>query len=457
MSETRVVATTSAVLVTSTELPAGGASHGACEDVEQSVAAALALRGEAGRYGRAWVLAWRESRPVGFLDLTLPLRRDQVRDALRSLPVDPEERVAAGNALPSITVVVPSIVARADELERCLSSLEALDYPGLDVVLVDNRPVRPADDVLPGLLERHPAVRSVHEPRPGISAARNAGVRAATGEVVAFTDDDVRVDAGWLTALGRRFSAQPDEVVVTGLVVPEELETTAQLDYEGHYGGFGGERNFSPAQVRPVPGSRGRVAELDASGREVRRFAVYGIGAFGAGANMAFRRAFLAEHGFDLHLGTGTPARGGEDLAALVDVLWSGGCLGYEPAAVVHHTHRREQTQLERQLQGNGVGFTAMLTALVVRDPRHLLALARLTPRAAVAMGRQTAARLGHRNSSPTEGGDGASARPLTTSSRRLVRLELLGMPWGPLAYLRSRRAAGSTAASRRGNAGVTR
>jgi hypothetical protein len=435
--ETRDLTSSSAVVVTTTELLDGRDPSDAHDRVTRSVSEALSARGGTGRYQRAWVLVWCQGRPLGSLDLSLPLRRAQVEAALGSLTSSgagsPQASAPPVRRLPSISVVVPSIVERTDELERCLTSLEALDYEDVEIVLVDNRPVRPVDDALPALLRRHPSLRCVHQPRRGISAARNAGVLAATGDVVAFTDDDVRVDRGWLTALGRRFAEHPDETVVTGLVFPEELETSAQLDYEGHYGGFGGVRNFSPAHVRPVPGNRGRVAELDDAGHEVRRFAVYGIGAFGAGANMAFRRPFLLEHGFDQFLGTGTPARGGEDLAALVDVLWSGGSLGYEPAAVVHHTHRRERAQLERQLHGNGVGFTAMLTALVVRDPRHLLALARLAPTAVLAMGRQTISRL----TAPTTTGTTGSS-----STRRLLRLELQGMPAGPLAYLRSRRAA---------------
>jgi cellulose synthase/poly-beta-1,6-N-acetylglucosamine synthase-like glycosyltransferase len=52
---------------------------------------------------------------------------------------------------------------------------------------------------------------------------------------------------------------------------------------------------------------------------------VYGVGAFDAGANMAFRRTALEKiGGFDVALGAGTPARGGEDLAALISVLWAG-------------------------------------------------------------------------------------------------------------------------------------
>ena len=47
----------------------------------------------------------------------------------------------------------------------------------------------------------------------------------------------------------------------------------------------------------------------------------------------------------------------------MISVLWNSGTVGYEPASVVHHRHRREIAELNHQLQGDGVGFTAMLTS----------------------------------------------------------------------------------------------
>jgi hypothetical protein len=172
----------------------------------------------------------------------------------------------------------------------------------------------------------------------------------------------------------------------------------------------------------------------------VRRFAVYGVGAYGAGANMSFRKSALERiGGFDLALGTGTPARGGEDLAAFIGVLWSGGRLAYEPAAIVHHRHRRGTDELLKQLRGNGLGFTAMLTSLVLGDRRHLAGLAWQLPLAVRSMMAQSLSRIGGGSASEAE------ARPEGLEDsypRSLVLNELRDYPKGPLAYLRSRRLA---------------
>jgi hypothetical protein len=154
---------------------------------------------------------------------------------------------------------------------------------------------------------------------------------------------------------------------------------------------------------------------------------------------MSFRRSTLVNtHGFDPALGTGTPARGGEDLAALISILWHGGAVGYEPAAVVRHRHRGSLAELQKQLRGYGTGFTAMLTALILGDRRHVVALAWQMPHAAATVIQGILRRLlVHRG---TRGNDETAPVPRADYPRSLVAYELGSYPSGPLAYLRSRR-----------------
>lgn len=251
---------------------------------------------------------------------------------------------------------------RASQLGECLDALRALDYPPhlLDVVIVDNAP---ADASTRDVVAAYPAMRYVCEPRPGLNWARNRAVREARGEIVAFTDDDVSVDRGWVAALAGAFEEEPHVMCVTGLVVPDELDTRAQILFE-QYGGFG--RGF----VRHVY----RVGPRQSAGR------MYGgTGRFGTGANMAFRRAFFDLEGvFDPALDVGTPANGGGDLEMFFRVLKHGHALVYEPAAVVRHRHRRGYAELRGQIASNGVGFYAYLMRTVQAYPDERLAIARL-------------------------------------------------------------------------------
>ena len=208
--------------------------------------------------------------------------------------------------------------------------LTELDHPDYEVIVVDNRPAGAPPVDLPG-------ARVVRETRPGISAARNRGLAEATGEIVAFTDDDVEVDRRWLRALGERFARTPELAAVTGLVVPAELETPAQIFFE--QSGSGLDRGYAPLTFERA--GRFQIRRRDEHDGTERIQSLYEMGELGLGSNMAFRTDVLrAAGGFDEALGTGTPTRGGEDLAILVELLAGGHRLAYEPAAIVHHTHR---------------------------------------------------------------------------------------------------------------------
>lgn len=100
---------------------------------------------------------------------------------------------------PDVSVVVP-VRNAAGTIAECLDSVLALSYPSdaFEVVVVDNA----STDGTPAILERYAGrVRLLHEPSRGPSPARNAGVRHARGDVIAFTDADCQVDPGWLTEL----------------------------------------------------------------------------------------------------------------------------------------------------------------------------------------------------------------------------------------------------------------
>jgi GT2 family glycosyltransferase len=261
-------------------------------------------------------------------------------------------------APPPVSVIVATR-DRTASLERCLRSLLQLDYPSYDIVVVDNAPSTDATAQLIRTRFAHKGVQYVCESRPGLGAAHNRGIDAATGQILAFTDDDVVVDRHWLAAIAAAFDLTTDVGAVTGLIQPAELRTPAQLLLERH-GAF-------------AKGFETKIFDRFSHHPADWRFPL-AAGQLGSGANMAFEAACLRRlGGFEPSLGAGTKARGGDDLAAFFRVVTAGHRLVYEPAALVRHWDQDSETAVTAQAYGYGVGLGAYLTDTVVRHPAAVL------------------------------------------------------------------------------------
>ncbi|MFH8973105.1 glycosyltransferase [Streptomyces sp. NPDC017890] len=390
--------------------------------------------------GAVFVLVRRAGRPVGTLLGQVPEGADPtvvLAGLARKLPGGEPPGPLPGP--PSASVVVATR-ERADQLARALDSLLAQDHPDFEIVVVDNAPVT---DETRELVERKygERVRYVCEPVPGLAIAHNRGLAAVRGEVIAFTDDDVVADPRWLTELTAPFSADPRLGCATGLILPARLRTPAQVLLESH-GGFAKgftSRTYDPAQ----PPADEPLFPFTA-------------GRFGSGANMAFRTAVLrAVGGFDPATGAGTRARGGDDLYGFVRVLAQGQRLRYTPSALVWHHHRETWRDLETQAYGYGAGLTAYLTAILVNRPALLPAfLARVPGGLAHARGLTAVRATGDGADAAAKGPDAVAKGPDAAAEgpgghdsrthpwpRRLSRLQRRGMLYGPVGYLRARRA----------------
>lgn len=123
-----------------------------------------------------------------------------------------EEQGAPG-ARPRVSVVIPHL-NQPDAARRCLDSLAAQSYPAelVEIILVDNGSNAPLD----WLAATYPHVTLLHEPRPGPGHARNRGVAAAGGAVLAFIDADCRADARWIEAAVAGLDAADATGVVGG-------------------------------------------------------------------------------------------------------------------------------------------------------------------------------------------------------------------------------------------------
>ncbi len=303
---------------------------------------------------------------------------------------------------------------RTDQLAAALETLLDMEYPDYEVIVVDNAPRTEATAELVQTRFAHATrLRYIREDRPGLSLARNTGLAHARGEVVAFTDDDVLAGGLWLARAAQALYSRPDAACVTGLTLPAELETDAQILYEG-FGGFNKGRAYE------------RLTFNTGDSRPADPLFPYLAGKFGAGVNMAYRTSVLRSlGGFDEALGAGMPAGGGEDIEAFFRILTTGHTLIYEPAAVLHHFHRRDYSSLEKQLHSYGVAFTAFVTRCLLDRPSRLLFLLSKIPYATRYLLYPDSPRNEHK------GPEYPAA---------LTRAEGRGMMYGPFAYWKSRR-----------------
>jgi len=288
-----------------------------------------------------------------------------------------------------------------------------LDYPNFQLIVVDGSMTEETASLI---REEFAGVDYLHVGRNGLSVARNRGVAAASGSIVAFTDDDVLVDHNWLVELVSGFDANERVACTTGPVLPLELETQAQLWFE-ESGAFteGFERRVLTLEMASAPGS----------------LLPYGTGRIGAGVNMAWRTSILRElGGFDVAFDALTPpwpprsqhGSSGEDYGAFFDALVNGFQIVFEPGAIVYHEHRRTYEELARQLYWHGLGLGAYLTRCIATRPAQIPDFVRRVPRG-LAYGFAP--------------GSARNRQKSKDFPRALTRAELRGVVHGPLAYLK--------------------
>jgi len=231
-----------------------------------------------------------------------------VRKAFDRVPVPPDPDP------PRISVVVCTYNGGetvAETIERLLE----LRYPDLEVIVV----IDGSTDETIRIVERHDEVRMIRTENRGLSAARNTGLEAATGEIIAYIDDDAYPDLHWLDYLAAAFR-NGDFVGVGGPnLAPPEDPFLAQV-------------------VANAPGGPTYVLITDVEAEHI------------PGCNMAFRRdAMRAIGGFDPRFRTA-----GDD----VDICWrlqgAGGRLGFHPGAVVWHHRRPSLRRYWKQQVGYG-------------------------------------------------------------------------------------------------------
>jgi hypothetical protein len=310
----------------------------------------IVLRGGEG-YTRARLLVRDHGEPVGFVEADVTERRRlgatidvrTLQRAIRPMPA-PERRPAAGQDLPSVTVVLCTDGAAGETMRSVLAN----DHPAFDVVVVSHG----ADEDQPTtVVVGGRRIATIAAPSGGLAAARNAGLLAATGDLVAFVDEGAVVDRGWLSALASAFALADDVACVTGMVPSAELRTPAQRWRDDR----------TPA-ARTV---RRRVHRMtdEGTGPENGPRHPFAASEYGTGANLAVHRlTALRLGGFDTAFGPGTRTGGGDDLDLFTRLLVAGSAIAVEPAAIAWQRTADDVASLRGAAAAHGHGLGAWMT-----------------------------------------------------------------------------------------------
>ena len=232
---------------------------------------------------------------------------------------------------PKVSVVICAYNAEPT-MEACLISLQALRYPAFEVIVVDDG----STDRTGAIADSFEGIHVIHQENKGLSAARNVGIAASLGEIVAFTDSDCVVDPDWLHYLVATF-LQTGLPAVGGPNLPPPEDSRVA------------------ACVAASPGGPLHVLLDDVEAEHI------------PGCNMAFRREVLNEiGGFDPIYRSA-----GDD----VDVCWRlqdrGYRIGFSPAAMVWHFRRNTM----RAYIGQQKGYGKAEALLYFRHPQRFNAL----------------------------------------------------------------------------------
>src|SRR5229473_1598378 len=215
---------------------------------------------------------------------------------------------------PKVSVVVCAYNAEST-MAACLESLRDLRYPAYEIVVVDDG----STDRTGAIADEYEGLHVIHQENQGLSAARNVGIAASTGEIIAFTDSDCVVDPDWLYYLVATFLSSGQAAVGGPNLPPPEDSLVASC-------------------VAASPGGPLHVLLDDEEAEHI------------PGCNMAFRREVLEEiGGFDpLYRAAGDD----------VDVCWRlqdrGYRIGFSPAAMVWHFRRNTMKAYIGQQKGYG-------------------------------------------------------------------------------------------------------
>lgn len=234
---------------------------------------------------------------------------------------------------------------RPERIAGAVESVAAQTFSNFDVLVIDQSRSQVTHEIVRELMRRHPHLRYLRLDEVGLSRARNAAIEHTDADLVAFTDDDCEVPAGWLATMAGCLRDPDVDLVFGQVLAPPDLADREGLD------------GVTP--VLPIT----RRQRLDAKG---------GFKVFGMGANCGLKRsAWERVGGFDNLLGAGGPLLSGEDFDFSYRIFRTGGTILLEPDLLVYHRGFRPLSEWPSTVRDYGMGVGSFYFKHVRLGDRH--------------------------------------------------------------------------------------
>jgi GT2 family glycosyltransferase len=237
---------------------------------------------------------------------------------------------------------------RPEHIETCIQSLLEQQYHNIEVVIVDQSSSTESYKIIQRLFGsakikiRYTATNSV-----GLSKARNIGIKYSSGEIVAFTDDDVIADKNWILNMVNDFHEYSTINCIFGKVLPlfygKSRRAICTLDIPNY-------KLYSHTHLNP-----------------------YGVG---VGNNMSFRKELINIVGsFDERFGVGSPLGGADDIDYIYRVFLNGFDILYSPEVVVYHKQWKEDETLNEVVKAYHFANAAFITKHLIKAHPGILVI----------------------------------------------------------------------------------
>lgn len=272
-------------------------------------------KGCAGMFVFSWTDEWwRGGSDIEDWDFGLVDRQRNPKTALYAVSMAMDNiPFATGKKMPKISVVVCTYNGSAT-IQKCLEGISRIDYPNYEVIVVNDG----STDHTASIVEKF-NVKLISTTNHGLSSARNTGMYNASGEIIAYIDDDAWPDQHWLQYIAHAYSSSDHACIGGPNISPYDT-------------------GFISACVANAPGGPVHVLETDEIAEHV------------PGCNMTFRRdALMKIGGFDPVFRTA-----GDDVDTCWRIQESGRTIGFHPSALVWHQRRDSLKAYWRQQKGYG-------------------------------------------------------------------------------------------------------